>query len=1683
MLIAQTPPRDTTKQSDSTRKVVMPRPPADSDSTKRPNVLTGVPGIDQLPFQLNIRTEAKSERYANLRCSSGDQAQLSVISGCSPSFLFPPPIDAKWSLKATGKVGDRFNVNIDYDAQREFDASNVFSVQYEGKQGSKLERFDVGNITFAPPPSRFITSSLPSGNFGAQMINQFGRLKVKSIFAQQTGNVVQTRRYTLAARAEQHANREIEDYQIERLRFFFTLDPALFGSTYPNIDILNRRQMQTIWNALPDTLRPTRVMLYRWQFGAQPQNANGPRFRIQGDPAKGTQTYDVLREGVDYYLDPSKLWFALVRPLNETNERLLVAYNVRINGRDTVWVTTGGTPDVQATTAHDQVANLVMDPTVAPSSSAFTREIRSVYRIAGEELVRRSTRIRIVTGGGLLEHPLAGSDATFLQMFGLSQPTNPSQFDFENRIWPRESDPIFDLGAGAVDIRNGQRADMSRIIRDYFLVFPSVRPFAERGGGMVVSGNPVNDAIYRIPGEYLYSPQHPASVYRIALQYETVGTDDFGSLTLGAAQMRPGSDRVVLDGRPLVRDLDYTIDYDLGRIQLLRADTLLRQERDVDVRYEENPIFQATPTTLAGVVSELPFRNGVLNFTAINQSQSTLANRPQLGFQDGSNFTTGVSGQFSWAAPALTRLVNRLPFGQTQSESRITIGGEIATSRPQFFARNQGQAWLEVFEGGGGIGIPLGDIAWHYSSLPAYGRSLRSPVYGLPPFEENRASTMVWQSNGRTPSGGIVQFTQRQIDPLTTLYGSGFEPNEPVLWLTLLPLAQVGRYRPDARRYDWKWENAPSGRRFRSINATLSPAGLDLTRGEFLEFWALVDTSSARRSSNPTLIFDFGDISENTLTFAPETLTVSRNGNGVDSVFNGRRKQGFDRLDSERDPYSHAFNFEVNDKGLPGDVADTLVVRDGSSIRREFKVPICRYALGTTEYLGNPRANCTVDNSRLDEEDIDLDNALNLTSANRENERLLRYIIDLSDPKRYRRVGGSYTDTTFVNNIPTVRTRQWVLVSAPFGAPTDSLNEVNRRRIRSVRLTMVSGAGQSDAEETQLPLARISVTGAPWISRAPTSLSGVGGISPGRGFVVTSAIGTNDSSATLVYQPPPGVGDVPDFKGSAIGQVKTAINEHSMRIQAGWDLPLYHRAEAYIRFSSGPQDHLAYKRLRVWGRGRGNGWGTNGELQMFVKLGRDENNFYLYRVPMEAGATQAAWTDLSVDFARFKELRRRVQADYLAGKTESVACTGVDSAIVAASPTPVGTVVHRFAACEDGYMVYTLDPAVTAPNLASVQELAAGFVRVGTNGGASTILPSDTLELWIDDMRLVDPDNSVGVAGQFTFGMNAADLGDLRVTFANKNPYFRQIGEQPTFLGARNVDVIGTLHLEKMLPRSWGLALPLTINKSSLANDPLYLSRTDIPGQGVSGLRKPKTDLTTYSLSVRRATPTEGGPLAPLINNLGLTSTYVSGIDRTEYQDGKSRNLNLSLDYVVTQDSARVVALPGLTAAALRWNPTQFRVTTGIERASDRRESFIKPANAVDDQASVSNALTRLWRSGSVLELQPATGLMARWQLESVRDLRDYGDNSVLGSVASRDGRQLLGANAGFERERSLLTNLSWRPEVSSWLRPRAELGTQYGMLRDPNTRSLVPLPGVIGVDSVIAARDSLAMSSSFTLP
>ena len=67
---------------------------------------------------------------------------------------------------------------------------------------------------------------------------------------------------------------------------------------------------------------------------------------------------------------------------------------------------------------------------------------------------------------------------------------------------------------------------------------------------------------------------------------------------------------------------------------------------------------------------------------------------------------------------------------------------------------------------------------------------------------------------------------------------------------------------------------------------------------------------------------------------------------------------------------------------------------------------------------------------------------------------------------------------------------------------------------------------------------------------------------------------------------------------------RVQINERSLRLTAT-DLSPLDRAESYYRFPEGEKNFMGYKELRVWARGVSSGWGSDGELQFYVKIARD----------------------------------------------------------------------------------------------------------------------------------------------------------------------------------------------------------------------------------------------------------------------------------------------------------------------------------------------------------------------------------------------------------------------------------------------------------------------------------------------
>ncbi len=1702
-----------------------PQKPTGADAKNAIGTGDFLNNVADLGINLDARLESKLARSQNLRCTA---AQITIIgNNCTGAFV-PPAFDFQFNLRTGGVIADRVHVNVDYNSQREFDASNNISVYYEGKSDEILKRLEVGNVSFQPTASRYITGGIPAGNYGIQATGQLGPMRFTSIVAQQKGNVSKDNVFTVGERTQQQVERPIEDIQLETRRFFFTIDPRLLPG-FPNIDLLNRQQMQQLAASLPDSVRPSRIYVYRQLIGAANQNPRGPQFSVRGARNPARQVYEVLRENVDYYLDPSQLWIALVRPLLPNTERLAVAYEVTINGVPTRVLSTGGTPDVELTDAP-QFANLLWEPELQPSQPEyFQREIKSVYRLGGEDLQRESLSLKLVTGiSGDQEKPADPSRGqTYLQMFGLAQATNPTQFDVENRVWPRPNDPNFSAISGGRD----------KLIRDYFVFFPSVQPFA-RAGLAQPTANPANDTLYKYPNEYLYSTQRPQAIYRMVTRYLSEGGSSQYGIRLASLQVRPNSERVSIDGRVLQRDLDYKIEYELGTISFTRGDTLFPRPRQVTVRYEENPQFAAAPITILGFNSQFPLENGQLSFTAISQSQASSLTRPPLGFEPSGSLVAGVTGNFAWEATALNQLIKKLPFGSGTAPSRVSLQGEFAMSKPQ--PNSAGQAYVESFEGEAGVPVPLSEAAWTFSSRPALGSMLPTLV-GASALDLTRASTLAYQNNGVDTAGNYIQYSIKQIDPAVRDTGGGVLAPEQLLWMTLYPLKTGGifDFEPGTNKRRFAWTigdkslvgTTPSGRRWRSLRTVLNPSGSDLSRIENLEFFVLVQAQNDKLKLNPTLVFDFGEISENSVAFAPETLTVNapvRAGLPADSTYRGKRLVGFDRFDSERDPFSRAFNAVENDKGIAGDVADTLVVvnktQTPASVTTANKVALCTQSVAIVQVLGDSRAVCSARNNRLDEEDIDLDGQLNLTSANGENESIRRYAVDLSDKRNWTRVGvcAARRDSS-ARGVVVSDSLCWVQVRLNWRAPLEALNNPNDRRMRAMRVTMISNAAASDDDFERIALAKFRLVGAPWLKRADRPISGIAGDSStvGNGYVIASMVGTLDSTAILPYTSPPGVIEAPENRQSGYENTRVQINERALRLQTGATgqvFRVFDRAEAFYRFPEGTKSFMGYKSLRLWMRGRGNGWGQNGELNGYVKIGRDEHNFYMYRTPVNEGPAQSAWDpEVRVDLQRFQILRAQLENNFLRSSPDSLACTGVDLELLRRSSLPRGQSVRRYAVCQDGYIVYSADPSVTPPNLAGVQELSVGIVRVDSvarNG--KPVSASDTLELWVDDVRLADVVDDMGFAGEVGLSLNAGDLADFRVNLSRRDPNFRQLGETPSFLTTSGVSIGTTLHLERMLPASLGLVMPFNIDYAGSAADPLFLNRSDVRASGIDNLRNPKDRRVNYSMALRRAIPMSGGWYAPVLNGLSLTGAWSNGSTQSAFQEGSQSNYVMGATLDLNGD-ARESHLPkivdklfGLLPKRLRetstlrnarsqnyrWAPTQFRLTSSLARNANSLTSFTKAAASPTDTGQIITGLTHAWVNNARVEFRPTLGLTGSIDARQVLDLRDYRDASLGADstdrrqAASAERTRFLGTDIGLEQERNLTSGVQWQPQFISWMQPRFDYRSTFRLAKDANARALLRegdstgayrLPKRLGAAQSLTATTQLQLGRFFT--
>ena len=1548
-----------------------------------------------------VRLELRSDRLRNERCTPAQL--LDPNSGCTGGFK-PPRLDNQVNVRSSGIIGQRVHLAVDYDTERDFSGNQNIQVYYQGLEDEIVRRIEVGTVTFQPPASRFITAAIPANNFGVNARFEVGPMQIQTLAATQSGSQVAERVYTIGQTTSQAQDRQVRDLDFETGRFFWVVDPTTAVPGYPSIDILN------VTSPIAAISQPVQVRVYRYR---PPQNQNGADPNLGGitalartvDPGQsfGPVRWQLLIQGTDYYLDPSGLWFALATKLDQ-NDYLAVSYTTAAG------TTVGSFPAEDRGQGSSDSLRLIVEPKKGPEAVTFRHEMRQVYRVAGADLDRGSLQVNLSVNRS--ERP-QGQASTYLSLLGLATPNDQNVFDRDNRLFPRPSDP-----------------DASEVLRESYIVFPSLTPFASPA----LSPAERSDSLYRTP-QYLLLVQGPPARFQVRLQYNSTGAGDRSTLSLGALQIRDGSEQLSLGGRRLERGVDYTISYELGQVTFLNPEALFGSGiGQVTARFEEQGLFAVAPTTILGLATSYSLgETGAINLIGMYQREQSAFNRPPLGFEASANLIGGINTALRFKPMGVSRVLSKVTSSPASAPSTLDVNAEFAFTKPD--QNRSGQAYIEEFEAEAGAPLSLNENAWEFGSQPQQPNGVEDIGFAGGFLPED-AVALTWQN--LVPLGGTnqpVEWRPQDIDTLIRISGPT-EQVETVMYLTLHADTAGGVVQQN-NRSRWSLPERLGRPRWRSLVTPLSATGLDLTRDEYLEFW-LYQVPGARSadSAGVRIVVDLGTVNEEALGLAPDTIAVT----GNDTVYTGRQYIGQGRLDTERNSVD-IFDAQVDDIGILGDRPDELV--DANTGGLIDTLPLCQRVLGTAVPVfpwGDLSSRCTRGNGFLDTEDLNGDNVLNSSGS---NENVFRYVVSVAP-------GGKY----FVRNgrlLSDGSPNGWQLYRIPIRTPDDSIGTPNLRLIQHLRLTVVSppDPGQSDIV-AKFGLARLRLVGSPWVRRAEKPIAGISGsLAEPSGEVIASVIST-ENSTDLGYQSPPGVFGGVSRRGGDQNELGTQVNETSLRLIAR-QLAVGQRAEAYLRFPAGPQNVLAYRSLRVWMRGRGVEWDA-GDYQAFIKMGSDDRNFYMYRAP----ARSTTWEpEFDIDLEVWRQLRADLESRWLSGAppSGSAECGGDPNAYVA---------------CSGPYLVHLADPGINPPNLAAVQEVSAGIFRVA---GTSTA----EAELWVDDIRLASPVSDVGTAVALDTRLIASDVGSVSASYLRQNGQFHQINSDPTYRTTGTFQLATNWRLERFLPRSLGLSIPLTVAYTQSNVDPQLLTGTDIRGDALTGLRTPHSWSTNYNLAIRRSQRGTNWMVRGFLDPLSMVGLLSQGRTRTELSDANSDAYSMVLGYnLQLARKGPKLPLDGLIKGLPKWLrdseagkglrnstftpfPTGIRWSSGLSKDRADYALFSVPVSRPDDElVQPTLSLTHLWRNSGGLTWQPLGMLSFNSDVTSTRDLRVYPDSTTLGRLAYSERQLLLGIPVGVERDRSVTTALALTPRVSSWLRPRFSTSSNFILSRTLSSREPV---------------------------
>lgn len=631
-------------------------------------------------------------------------------------------------MAVNGNLGQKMKLGANFDSNNSFDFQNQLKLEYDGFEEDILQSVELGNVSL-PIQNRLIQGA--QNLFGVKTQMRFGNLNITSVASTQRG-----RRDNLVIDANgQGRSFEIQGSRYDENRHFFLahffrenyekwlrgLPQVLSGVNVTRIEVyvMNRAtNTETLRNfaAFMDLgegrrlLNPTNPSIGQGNPASPAGNSanqlfssinSNPGFRPFDTGSRAMESSLGLRKGVDFEqingarkLDPKEYFFnpqlgfiSLFRKL-QNDEVLAVSYEYTYNGQ--VFKVGELTEDYQARKEDELIFLKLLRPArINTRIPTWDLMMKNVYSLNSSQLMRDGFQLQVIyrddrTG---LDNPslLEGSkvkDVPLIRLTGLDN-LNP------------QNDPAPD---GNFDFVEG----ITMLSDRGLLIFPVLEPFGsnlEKRFGpeeLVLKEKYVYDTLYR-------TTQADAELVTRLNKYFIKGRLTAGSaseIQLPGLNISPGSVIVQAGNIPLTEGVDFTIDYNVGRLVIIN-DAILQSGKQINVSFEKADLVSFQTRSLLGTrLDYLASKKLNIGGTFLYLNERPNVTRIATGNETLKNSLWGVDINYNDESRFLTKLADALPFTDTKEKSLVQFNAEFAHLIPGTSNRVSGDAasYIDDFE-------------------------------------------------------------------------------------------------------------------------------------------------------------------------------------------------------------------------------------------------------------------------------------------------------------------------------------------------------------------------------------------------------------------------------------------------------------------------------------------------------------------------------------------------------------------------------------------------------------------------------------------------------------------------------------------------------------------------------------------------------------------------------------------------------------------------------------------------------------------------------------------------------------------------------------------------------------------------------------------------------------------------